>query len=307
MASSNFDPEKDIPELSGKVIFITGGTSGLGAESVAQLAKRHPRAIYFSGRNAKSAEGVIEKVKASTPDAPALHFVQCDLASLQSVAAAAQQVLDQEDRLDVLMCNAGIMATPTSLTTDGYEVQFGTNHVGHALLIKKLLPLLVKTSEQPGADVRIVILTSLGFALHPHGGIVFNDLKTVQNYTFFGGFRRYGQSKLANLLYARELARRYPQITTLSIHPGVVSTGLAGQSSLINTILIYILAWWQMVPPEKGAHNQLWAAAGKVPKEKNGEMYEPVGVLSTKLDETAKDDKLAEQLWDWTQKELEKY
>lgn len=199
------------------------------------------------------------------------------------------------------------MATPTGLTTDGYELQFGTNHVGHALLIKKLLPLLVKTSEQPNADVRIVILTSLGFAFHPRGGIAFNDLKTVQNYVIFGPFARYGQSKLANILYARELARRYPQITTVSIHPGVVSTGIVGQTSPIYIAIIYATAYWQMVKPEEGAYNQLWAAAGKIPKGSNGQMFEPVGILCTKLDKTSRDDNLMEQLWEWTQRELEKY
>ncbi|OMP82049.1 putative oxidoreductase [Diplodia seriata] len=307
MPPLNFSPKTDISDLSGKVIFITGGTGGLGAESVIQLARKHPRAIYFSGRNSKNAEGVIEKVKASTPDAPPLHFVQCDLASLQSVAAAAQQFLDQSDRLDVLMCNAGIMAVPPGLTADGYEVQFGTNHVGHALLIKKLLPLLVKTSQQPEADVRIVILTSLGHRMHPSGGIAFDKLRTVQDIAFFGPFIRYGQSKLANLLYARELARRYPQITSLAIHPGVVSTGLTGESSFINKAIIQATARWVMVPAEEGAHNQLWAACGEVPKESNGQMYEPVGKLSTSLDKTAKDDKLAERLWEWTEEELNKY
>ncbi|OJD32198.1 short-chain dehydrogenase reductase family [Diplodia corticola] len=307
MPSMNFDPKKDIPDLSGKVIFITGGTSGLGTESVMQLAQHHPRAIYFSGRNSKSAEKVIETVQASTPDAPPLHFVQCDLASLQSVAAAAQRFLDQSDRLDILMCNAGIMAVPSGLTSDGYEVQFGTNHVGHALLIKKLLPLLDATSRQPNADVRIVLLTSLGFVMHPRGGIAFKGLKTVQDFAVFGPFVRYGQSKLANLLYARELARRYPHITTLAIHPGVVSTGIMEETKGVNKLVIYALARWQMVKAEEGAYNQLWAACGEVPKEMNGQMYEPVGVLSTKLDKAAKDDMLAEQLWEWTEEELKNY
>lgn len=226
------------------------------------------------------------------------------------MATAAEGFLKQTDRLDILMCNAGIMCAPLGLTTDGYEVHFGTNHLGHALLIKKLLPLLAKTSQlQPNPDVRIVLLTSLGFTVHPKGGIVFDGLKTVQNFSwFFGSFTRYGQSKLANLLYARELARRFPQITTLAVHPGVASTGLVRDDiSLTDKLLVYGLAWWQMVTPEQGAYSQLWAAAGDVSKAVNGQIYEPVGVLSTRLDETAKDDKLAERLWDWTEKELENY
>ncbi|GME35582.1 short-chain dehydrogenase reductase family [Neofusicoccum parvum] len=303
MPSFKFDPEKDIADLSGKVIFITGG---LGAESVVKLAQKHPRAIYFSGRNPKSAEEVIEKVK-SIPDAPRVHFVQCDLASLQSVSAAAESFLGQSDRLDVLMCNAGIMTKVPDLTTDGYEIQFGTNHLGHALLIKKLIPLLIQTSEQPNTDVRIVILTSLGFIFAPRGGIKFKDLKTVQKFAVLGPFTRYGQSKLANILYARELARRYPQIKTLSIHPGVVATSIISGTTVVNKLIIYGSSWWQMVKPEEGAYNQLWAAGGDVSNAVNGQMYEPVGVRSNKLGKTAKDDKLAEQLWDWTENELQNY
>jgi NAD(P)-dependent dehydrogenase (short-subunit alcohol dehydrogenase family) len=284
------------------------GTAGLGESSVIELAKHHPAHIYFSGRNAKSAEGVLEKVREGSPDAK-VTFVECNLASLASVKAAADRVLADETRLDVLMCNAGIMAVPAGLTTDGYEMQFGTNHVGHALLIKKLLPLLLRTAETPGADVRIINLTSLGFALHPKGGIQFKDLKTVQDFGTFGPWIRYGQSKLANIWYARELARRYPSILSLSIHPGVVATGLVGNLSFANKAIVYLTSMGKLLKPSEGAFNQLWAVGVSKEKVENGQFYEPVGVLSTRLDKVAKDNdnELATQLWDWTEKELEAY
>ncbi|KAL3433238.1 hypothetical protein BDV09DRAFT_186837 [Aspergillus tetrazonus] len=223
MAGVSFSPEKDIPNLLGKVILITGGTAGLGAAAVIHLAKHSPAHIYISGRNAKSADVVIQQAQKSGTK---VSFLACDLASLDSVKKAADTILAQESRLDLLMCNAGIMAVPPGKTSDGYEVQFGTNHLGHALLIQKCLPLLQQTAALPGADVRVVILTSLGFRMHPSAGIVFSDLKSEQNFTAFGSWIRYGQSKLANILYARELARRYPSITSVSVHPGVVGTGL---------------------------------------------------------------------------------
>lgn len=164
-------------------------------------------------------------------------FVACDLASLASVKAAAEKFITEESRLDVLICNAGIMAQPPSLTTNGYEMQFGTNHLGHALLIQKLLPLLLQNSE--GADVRIIIVTSIAFRMHPMGGIVFKDLKTPQDCGAFGSWIRYGQSKLANILYARELARRYPGITSFSVHPGMVNTGLLDTLSFTNRAFVY--------------------------------------------------------------------
>lgn len=205
------------------------------------------------------------------------------------------------------MCNAGIMAQPPSLTKDGYEVQFGTNHLGHALLIRRCLPLLQRTAEE-SSDARIVILSSLAFRGHPHGGIVFSDLKTVQHFTAcaLGPWIRYGQSKLANLLYARELARRYPAITCVSIHPGVVSTGLVENQTRGNRAFIYVTNIGQLMKPEEGAYNQLWAATARKEELVNGGFYEPVGVLG-KLHRAAGDDALAEKLWEWTEEALGEY
>lgn len=111
------------------------------------------------------------------------------------------------------------MAIAAGTTQDGYENQFGTNHVAHALLVKKLLPALQQTAKETG-DARIVFLTSLGFAIMPSGGIVFKDLKSPQSLLISGPWLRYGQSKLANIVYASELAKRYPDVTTVAIHPG---------------------------------------------------------------------------------------
>ncbi|KAJ5373220.1 hypothetical protein N7517_005226 [Penicillium concentricum] len=295
----DYNPDKEIPDLTGKSIFITGGTGGLGAASAIHLAKHNPSHIYLSGRNATSAEKVIKQIHGTNPNL-AVTFIKCDLASLTSVKKAAEHFTSQHQTLDILMCNAGIMAKPPSLTVDGYEVQFGTNHLGHALLIKKLLPLL-EASRNP----RLVILTSQGMGLHPHGGIIFDKLKTTQDIAFGGPWRRYGQSKLANLLYARELAKRFPAITTVSVHPGVVSTGLVDDLSLKNKVIVYGIAWWLLIKPHEGAFNQTWAATVDKAKIRNGGYYEPVGKLEDrKLDETAKDEALAESLWDWTEEAL---
>jgi len=206
------------------------------------------------------------------------------------------------------MCNAGVMRVPPSRTKEGYEIQFGTNHVGHALLIKLLLPLMENTAEQPNADVRIVCLSSrLSFA-HPKGGIVFDKLKTDQSdLGALGSWYRYGQSKLANLLYARELARRYPKLTVTAIHPGIINTAMVGNMSLVYRALIFAANFGRITPPEEGAYNSLWAATGKKGEGfVNGEYYEPVGEL-TKTNREASNDELARKLWEWTEKELENY
>lgn len=239
-------------------------------------------------------------------------FIECDLASLASVQKAVKQFTSASARLDVLMCNAGVMALPLGLTTDGYEVQFGTNHLGHALLVKLLIPTLLRTAEQvPKSDVRIVFLSSIGFRFHPWAGIVFETLRTTQDFGFLGPWTRYAQSKLANILYAAELARRYPRITTVSVHPGVAATDLVVNLSFLKRALVYVGNLGQVKSSAlEIVANQLWAATTVCEKDNekivNGGYYEPVGLLGNH-DQSSKSEELAGKLWDWTQKELNDY
>lgn len=129
--------------------------------------------------------------------------------------SAVEQVKAETSRLDVVMANAGVMVLPTGLTRQGYEQQFGINHLGNALFVRGLLPLLRKTAGE-GYDVRVIILTSLAWTQAPKGGILFDGLRTEQD-MFLGKFIRYAQSKLANLLYAKELAKRFPEVATVSV------------------------------------------------------------------------------------------
>jgi NAD(P)-dependent dehydrogenase (short-subunit alcohol dehydrogenase family) len=206
------------------------------------------------------------------------------------------------------MCNAGIMAHPPGVSKDGYEIQFATNHLGHAMLIKALLPTLLKTAEEPGSDVRIVSITSTGWRGHPKGGVQFETLNTVQDhFPVLGKWVRYGQSKLANLVYAAELARRYPNMTCLSVHPGIFATELVGNLGTFDKAFVYVTAIGRVLPEEKGAHSQLYVAAGAKKEDLvNGGYYTPVGVLSNStLDKVAKDEKFAKDLWEWTEEALE--
>lgn len=131
------------------------------------LAKHQPEHIYFTGQNTKAGEKLIAEI-GETELSPFLTFLEMDLCSLASVKAAAQKFARK--RLDVLLCNAGIMAVPPALSKDGYEIQFATNHLGHAMLIQQLLPVMLESAKIPGADIRIVCLTSDGWAGHPRGG-----------------------------------------------------------------------------------------------------------------------------------------
>jgi len=189
--SISFSPQHVDPQTKARRLTerLTG-TTGLGAASVRNLVKHDPLHIYFSGRNASAARELIDEVKKSKPTA-SLTFVEMDLASLRSVQDTIAKCFTH-DRLDVLMCSAGIMAVPAALSSDGYEVQFATNHLGHAMVIRQLLPVMLRTAEQPGSDVRLVCLTSDGWRSHPRPqGIVFDKLRTTQE-GFLGSWVRYG-------------------------------------------------------------------------------------------------------------------
>ena len=191
---------------------------------------------------------------------------------------------------------------------DNYEIQFAVNHLAHAMTIQCLLPTMLETAKPEGRDVRIVTLSSQGYRFHPRPGILFDELQSHSpiDRWFLGPRVRYGQSKLANIMYASELARRYPQITSMSVHPGVVKTDLVAKSPFVNRTMIYIGCWVMGIPllePEQGAWNSLWAAAAADKGElRNGGFYMPVGKDGTDsvLDDTAKDEGLARKLWSWT-------
>ncbi|KAK8129570.1 hypothetical protein PG999_001950 [Apiospora kogelbergensis] len=298
MVLLNFDPKKEIPDLSGRTILITGGTAGVGKGTVLELAAHNPAHILFTGRNAKAADQVI----AQAPQGVKVTFVACDTANNTSVLSAAQEILKlTPDRLDVLACCAGIMAKPAGVSTDGYEVHFATNQLGHSLLIRKLLPLLEKTAALPGADVRIVMVTSVGWKGTPPGGIQFDKLQSDQNLFALGPWLRYGQSKLANMLYARELAARYPQITSFSIHPGVVKTALVTDLTLTQKMMVYLPNVGKMLTPEQGTYNLLWAITGPKDKIKTG------GEICHDKTKPSEDPELQKHLWDWTEEQLAKY
>jgi NAD(P)-dependent dehydrogenase (short-subunit alcohol dehydrogenase family) len=314
-----------IPDLTGKVIFITGGmylhisqrrvvkrdtniiqgTSGLGRRAATVFAQRRPSHIYISGRNAIKANDVINELKQIAPDVN-VSFVEMDLSSLSTIDEAAKAFTTQANRLDILLCNAGIMACPPALSTDGYEIQFATNHLGHALLIKHLLPTILHTSEKYG-DARVVSLTSTGFTVAPKNeGIIFSDLRTTQDYGIGAKWTRYGQSKLAIVMYMVELARRYHALSTASVHPGVIATDLVTSLNWLDRSIVYLTNLNKMVTPEEGVMNGIWACTTPRKSMESGYFYEPVGELGMHT-KWSRDTVLAGKLWDWTDEALKEY
>ncbi|KPI41609.1 putative oxido [Cyphellophora attinorum] len=265
-----------------------------------------PSKIYMGARSADKATAAINSIRSNltNPTTEIVHL-PLDLNSLASVREAASIVKSKETRLDILMLNAGIMATPLAKTEQGFEQQVGVNHIGHFYLTQQLLPLLTSTAKLPNADVRVVSLTSEAYNLGPSSiaQIASNEKLLKQS-----PWSRYGASKAANILFAAELARRYPQFTTASVHPGIIMTDLhtAGQES-------YSFVGWFMklaapiiatdVP--RGTYNQLWAATAKKEEIQNGNYYTPVGKRQGNV-KWANDKEAGSRLWQWSEEEIKR-
>ncbi|XP_059049196.1 retinol dehydrogenase 13-like [Achroia grisella] len=210
-------------KLVGKTVVITGCNTGIGKETVLDFYKRGARVI-MACRNLEKAEEAkndIEIKCKNISDTGKLVVVKCDLTSLKSVRECAQTILDSEQQINILVNNAGVMMCPKGTTEDGFEIQFGTNHLAHFLLTMLLLPRIINSKP-----ARIVTVSSRG---HTRGGISFED----PNYKSrpYKSLDAYAQSKLANILFSKELASKLKEhniegVNTYSLHPGVIKTEL---------------------------------------------------------------------------------
>jgi len=209
--------ELSVPDQSGKTIFITGANTGIGYEAARALAGRGAR-VLLGCRSEEKAKGAIDRIRAIHANAD-VAWIPLDLTDLESVEAAAR-IVREEPRLDVLVNNAGVMVPPKTLTKDGFELQLGVNHLGHFALTGHLLDLLSATRS-----ARVVSVSSLA---HLNGRIDFDDPHAARSYH---ARKRYGTSKVANLLFTFELARRLAahslDVTALACHPGIADTELS--------------------------------------------------------------------------------
>ncbi len=243
-----------IPDQSGRLALITGANSGLGLETARALAAKGA-GVILACRSLARAEQARHQL---LPEAGGpIDLLELDLADLASVREAARQLQDRYGRLDLLINNAGVMGLPRSLTRDGFERQFGINHLGHFALTQAVLPLL---RGQP--DARVVTVTS---GAQYFGRISFDDLQGERRYD---RWQAYGQSKLANVMFALELQERLDAeaagVTSLAAHPGVARTNLQPASVAASGSWAEALAYRLMAPlfqsAAQGALPQLHAA-----------------------------------------------
>lgn len=282
----------DVPDQSGRTILVTGANTGLGFETAKVLAERGAR-VLLGCRSVGKANTAIDAIRGDVSDAN-LDVVQLDQADLASVHDAAAQV-NEEQRLDVVVNNAGIMMPPKEFTADGFESQFGVNHLGTFALTSLLLP---KLDEQPNG--RVVVTSSIA---HRGAKIFFDDIDAAGSYR---AQERYGQSKLANLMFAFELDRRLRRARSSTIavgcHPGIADTELARHlPSLVRFAVPLFRPFFNSA--SDGAWPTLMAATG--PGVKGGDYFGPTRRGETAgpagkahATSVARDDALAARLWE---------
>ncbi|XP_028414716.1 retinol dehydrogenase 13-like [Dendronephthya gigantea] len=275
--------------LEGKTVIITGSNTGIGKETALDLAQRNARVI-MACRDLTKAEAALKEIveKTGNKNIVAKHL---NLASLKSVREFAEDINSNEPRLDVLMNNAGVMFVQTlSKTEDGFEMQMGVNHLGHFLLTNLLLDLLKRS-----APSRIINVSSMFHRFVGASGFDFDNMNGEVSYSPYGA---YGQSKLANILFTRELARRLnnTQVTANSLHPGAVATELTR----------YLPNWMQMFlnpiygyftkNPREGAQTSIHLAVSEELDDVTGQYFADCDQRMPA--EAAQDDQAAGKLWD---------
>ncbi|KAI8628821.1 NAD(P)-binding protein [Xylariaceae sp. FL1651] len=297
---ANFIPCPDIQSLKGKTILVTCANSGLGKLTALELARHHPAHIWMADDATAEVEATISAVKAQSPDA-SVSFLELDVTSLASVKSAAELVISSSDQLDLLFLISDVVMHEPAVTQDGYEIHFGANHLSHALLLKLLTPRLSNTAAN-GADVRVVSLTSSLQGYHVGSSIMFDMLWNAD----IEGLDRvhlFYQSKLANLLYAREVVERYPQFTTVSVDPGDVTTEMLEleyvdddmRRSMTSSIPETVRS------PCAELKNRLWMAI-----RCEGVTGEHIRA-SNSASGTTRNLKLQKKLWEWTEEKLIPY
>ncbi len=291
--------ENDVPDLRGRAAIVTGGNSGIGLEAARILATKGAH-VVLGCRNTGKAKDAVDAIRSAAPGAR-VEARDLDLASLDSIRAFAARWNAEEAPLHLLCNNAGVMAIPRRLTADGFEMQLGTNHLGHFALTGLLLPRILATQ-----DARVVNVSSTA---HRSGRIDFEDLHGERSY---GRWRAYGQSKLANLLFTFELGRRLgakgARAIAVACHPGYAATNLQFVAARMDrsTLLERVMRLGNALFSQSAAMGALPTVyAATAPGVRSGDYFGPDGFAElwghpkpVGCTERARDVETARRLWD---------
>lgn len=292
----------DIPDLTGKVILVTGGNTGVGKETVKQLLA-HNAKVYLAARSAQKANEAIEELKNETGKKAI--FLQLDLSDLHAVSKSAQEFLSKESQLHVLINNAGIMVPPKEqVTVQKYDMQFGTNVIGPWLFGQLLLPALFAATEASPTHEKARVVTLSSSASFLSKGIDFDAIADGPERAKYSEMDLYNMSKFGNIVVARELARRYgDKIVSTSLHPGAIRTDvLRNMSGFGNTVLYWLM--YPIVP--YGALTQLYCATAPSAADANGKFFVPWARVG-EPPKASLDPQLGERFWSWLENERKKY
>ncbi|KAK7364345.1 hypothetical protein VNO80_12926 [Phaseolus coccineus] len=307
MCSSGFSSSSTAEEVTqgihgdGLTAIVTGTTHGIGIETARVLALRGVHVI-MAVRNVVAAKAVKEAILKEIHTAK-VDVKELDLSSMASVRKFASEFTSSSLPLNILINNAGITATPFSLSKDNIELQFATNHLGHFLLTHLLLDTMKKTANVSKREGRIVNVSSDGHQYTYPEGIRFDKINDESSFQLW---HAYGQSKLANILHAKELARRFKEdrvdITANSLHPGAIITNIYKPeiSGAVPTDLINMLGNYAMKSIQQGAATTCYVALHPQVKGISGEYFSDNNVA--KASSLAKDTDLAKKLWDFSMK-----
>lgn len=276
-------------DLSGKTVLITGCNSGLGFETMRVMMLRGAHVLGVARSMGNAEKAIAEAAAMPGVKGKATPFA-CDLADFATVAACADEVNKLETPLDVLICNAGIMALPKLEQVNGIERHFVVNHLGHFVLTNRLIDKV-----KAAAQGRVVVVSSMGYRWAPEAGIEFDNLSGERGYV---PNKMYGQSKLANGLMSLELAKRFngTAATSNAIHPGVINTNLGRYFPWYKKVASVLIGWTFMKTVEQGAATQSYVATAPALSATSGLYFEDCNPV---IPQTAamQDAALAEKLW----------
>jgi len=255
--------------MNGKRVLITGATNGIGKVSALALAKKGAEVIIV-GRNPQKTERVLNELKIES-GSQKLDMMIADLSSIEEIRKLAAEFLSKYDSLDVLLNNAGAMFNEYQKSADGLEMTFALNHINYFLLTNLLLDTLKKTSQEKG-EARIVNVSS-GAHVQARNGLTLDNLYDESSFSSFGS---YGESKLANILFTYELARRLDGtgVTANALHPGFVATGFGHNTNGIMASLIKISQRFMAKSPEQGAETMIYLSSSPDVKGITGKYWD---------------------------------
>ncbi|KAI0671229.1 NAD-P-binding protein [Trametes maxima] len=290
-----------IPDLTGRIVIVTGGNVGIGFETIKPLLQRNAK-VYLAARNKARADAAIASLKEATGKEAI--FLELDLASLASVKKAAQEFLSKEHELHILFNNAGVMVPPIDLVTeDKYDLQWGTNVLGHFYLTELLLPALFAGAQSSADHHARVITTSSGAAYI--GKLRYETFKDSPQRRKWSSQALYSQSKLGNAIVANQTAKRYADkgIIAISVNPGNIETELqrhmpAVARKILNAVMLY--------PTPQGALTQLYAATAPEALNHNGGFMIP-WARPGKCKAEAYDNNVGTKLWGWLDEQVKTF